>query len=229
MSRSIMHVGAGRASDLQRAVLDELAWDARVDAADIGVEVDHGVVTLTGTVDSYAKKHAAQQAAHRLAGVRDVANDIVVRPVGSKGRTDTEIAQAVRHALEWNALVPADRIRSTVEQGEVKLEGSVDSWTEREEAARAIRSLAGVRAVINELSVTPEWVEAEIVRGSIEDALRRQVEREADRIHVSVRDGIVHLSGTVRTWAERRAIVGAASHAPGIRDFVDDLVVDPSV
>ena len=108
---------------IHQDVLRELRWDSRVEETEVGVEVDQGVVTLTGTVASYAKKLAAQDAAHRVTGVLDVANDIRVRMPGSPGHTDTEIAQAVRHALKWDALVPHTRIMSTVEDGWVTLEG----------------------------------------------------------------------------------------------------------
>jgi osmotically-inducible protein OsmY len=109
-------------AQIQREVLEELKWDTRVDETDVGVEVDAGVVTLTGTVANYAKRLAAQEAAHRVRGVLDVANDIQVKITGGPVRTDTEIAQAVRAALEWDAHVPHERIQSTVANGIVTLE-----------------------------------------------------------------------------------------------------------
>jgi osmotically-inducible protein OsmY len=108
-------------AEIQKRVLRELEWDTRVDATDVGVEVHDGIVTLTGTVSSWAKRVAAQRAAHRVAGVRDVANDIAVNVPGSAVRTDTDIAHAVRRALEWHALVPDERIRTTVSEGRVCL------------------------------------------------------------------------------------------------------------
>lgn len=108
-------------------VIRELKWDTRVDETDVGVEVDKGVVTLTGTVSSYAKSRAAREAAHRVAGVLDVANDILVHVPGGFSRTDTEIAQAVRNALQWDAHVPHERIETTVSVGWVTLEGTVAS------------------------------------------------------------------------------------------------------
>jgi osmotically-inducible protein OsmY len=215
-------------AQIRREVLDELAWDTRVEATDVGVAAEHGVVTLSGTVGSYAKKLLAQGAAHRVTGVRDVANDIIVRsPAAGTGRTDTEIALAIRHALEWDDFVPADRIRSTVVNGIVTLEGTVDVWQERDEAARAVRRLVGVRDVINAIKVVPDRIEAEIVRGAIEEALARRAEREAERITVAVRDGAVTVSGAVRTWAEKRAVIGAAAHAPGVHYLEDDLRIEP--
>ena len=142
-------------SEIQQAVLQELKWDTRVEETDVGVEVDAGVVTLTGTVSSWAKRLAAQEAAHRVAGVLDVANDIQVKMSGDLRRTDTDIAHAVRHALEWNVFVPEEHIRSTVADGWVTLEGNVDYWSQREDADEAVRRLAGVRGVTNKIEVTP--------------------------------------------------------------------------
>src|SRR6266508_6461375 len=121
-------------AQIHQDVLRQLRWDSRVDDTEVGVAVDQGVVTLTGTVASYAKKLAAQEAAHRVTGVLDVADDIRVKVPGSLGRTDTEIAQAVRHALEWNVMVPDTHITSTVTDGWVTLEGGVNLLREREDA-----------------------------------------------------------------------------------------------
>src|SRR5687767_5406726 len=129
--------------DLKQRILRELKWDSRISWASINVEVNEAVATLTGSVSSYAQKVAAQEAAHRVAGVLDVANDIEVRPVDGFIRTDTEIARAVRSALEWDALVPDERIQSSVSDGWVTLEGEVDYWRERTDAERVIRRLTG--------------------------------------------------------------------------------------
>lgn len=215
-------------AEIQQDVLRELRWDTRIAETDVGVEVDHGVVTLTGTVDSYAKKLAALEAAHRVHGVLDVANDIQVHIPGTGARTDTEIAQAVRQALEWDALVPAERIRTTVAHGRVTLEGTVERWQHRAEAERVVRGLAGVIDVVNAIQVQGPAVAPETIRQAIEDALSRSALREADRISVSVKDGTVVLAGRVRSWPEKRAILGAAGHAPGVTAVEDHLWVDPS-
>ena len=197
-------------SQIQQAVLRELKWDTRVEETDVGVEVDAGVVTLTGTVSSWGKRFAAQEAAHRVAGVLDVANDIQVKLPSDKHRNDTEIAAAVRHALEWDVLVPETRIRSTVHNGWVSLEGDVDYWSQRDDAEDAIRNLAAVRGVSNMIKINPPKVIPSDVRNAIEGALERQAHREALKISLEVKDGHVSLSGIVRSWAEKEAIVGAA-------------------
>ncbi len=214
-------------SEIHCRVIDELKWDAIVDETSVGVEVDRGVVTLTGTVKSYAEKTSALHAAHRVRGVLDVANDVKVIPMGSFERTDTEIAQAARDALVWDVLVPSERIQSTVANGWITLNGGVDSWLQREAAGKAVRYLFGVRGVTNSVEVKPAPVQAADIRSSIEKALERQAEREARDIVVNVHEGTVTLSGRVQSWHERRAIVGCASHAAGVQSVVDHLRVDP--
>lgn len=215
-------------SEIQQDVLRELNWDTRVEETDVGVEVDGGVVTLSGTVSSWGKRHAAAEAAHRVRGVLDIANDIVVKTPGTPGRTDTEIAHAVRNALVWDVFVPDTRIQSTVSDGVVTLDGEVDTWTQHEDAERAVRNLAGVRAVMNLIAVKGPKVEALKVRKSIEDALERRAEREAKRIWLEVHDGGVKIFGTVRSWAERAAVIGAAKGTPGVRSVEDKLEIEPS-
>lgn len=140
-------------SEIQQAVLDELRWDSRVSETEVGAEVDQGVVTLTGTVSSYAKRVAAQEAAHRVAGERDAANGLKVQPQGRHARSDTAIALAVRHAPQWNVLVPDERIETTVTAGWATLSGSVSYGQERAEAERAVRHLAGVQGVTNAITL----------------------------------------------------------------------------
>jgi osmotically-inducible protein OsmY len=213
--------------EIQEDVLLELRWDSRVDQTEIGVEVDKGVVTLTGTVDSYAKKLAAREAAHRVVGVLDVADDVQVKLPGSLKRTDTEIAQAVRYALEWDAFVPDQKIRSTVRDGFITLEGEVNTLREREDAERVVRVLSGVEGVTNRLTITPIKADPIKLRKSIEEALGRRAQREAEKIRVKVEDGTVILEGRVPTWSERTAIRGTVSHAPGVREVKDRLSVNP--
>jgi osmotically-inducible protein OsmY len=212
-----------REAQIRDAVIVELACDSRVPEAAVGVTVEDRTVTLTGRVDSYAEKLAAQAAAHRARGVLDVANDIVVKIPHGFGHTDTDLARAVRCALEWDVEVPDQRIRSTVHDAWVRLEGSVDSLRERDDAERAVQRLAGVRGVENHLEVIPTVVGAEEVRGGIQAALARQAAREAQHLAVSVQDGVVTLSGTVHSWAEKRAVLGLVSHARGVR-VVDDRI-----
>lgn len=213
-------------AQIQDDVVRELRWDTRVNATDIGVEVSSGVVTLTGTVDSWARRTAAAEAAHRVAGVLDVANDVRVRPIGSLERTDADVARAVRHALEWDARVPDRQIRSTVTAGAVALEGTVETWSQREDAEAAVRNLAGVTSVSNALIVQPQQVSEAELRRAIRQALERHAAREAQHVEMRIYDGRVTLEGTVHSWSERRAIVGAAGATPGVRSVHDLLQID---
>jgi osmotically-inducible protein OsmY len=216
-------------AELQQDVLRELKWDARVEETDVGVEVDEGVVTLSGTVSSWGKRFAAEEAAHRVRGVMDVANDIVVKLPGTPGRTDTELAHAVRNALMWDVFVPAARVQSTVSDGVVTLEGELDSWIQRVDAEKAVRNLAGVRSVRNQIVVKPPQVSSTEVHNAIEQALNRQAEREVKRIRLEIRNGEVTLSGLVRSWAEKQAVAGAAWGTQGVSIVIDKLQIEPYV
>lgn len=213
--------------ELEQDVRREIRWDSRTISSPIDVKVTNGVATLTGVVSSYAKKIAAQEAAHRVSGILDVANDIEVRAVDLFARTDTQIASAVRNALEWDALVPNERITSTVSAGWVTLEGAVDYWREREDAERAIRRLNGVVGVINKITIQKRPVDPKELREQIEYALERRADREAERLRVDIHDGAVDLWGRVHSWQEKRAVLGSISHAPGVSRVVDHLRVDP--
>jgi osmotically-inducible protein OsmY len=207
-------------------VMFQLGWDTRIKQTEVGVTVTNGIVTLTGTVDSYMKKLAAQQAAHKACGVLDVVNEIEVQVPGDLQRNDAEIARALRHALEWNVLVPAARIHSTVNNGWVILKGEVDCLRERADAERAVSVLPGVRGVFNHIEVKSS-VDPEDVKSTIADVLARRADREAGRIRVDVNDGEVTLTGAVNSWDEKEAIIGAISHTPGITDLTDHLFIDP--
>jgi osmotically-inducible protein OsmY len=180
-------------------------------------------------VTSWAKRVAAQEAAHRVAGVLDVANDIIVKVPGGLGRSDTEIAHAVRNALEWDVFVPDKDIQSTVSNHWVTLTGTVETVSEREDAARAVRNLTGVSGVDNQITVRQPRVAPERIRAAIEEALERRAEREARRIDVTVSpDGEVTLAGCVRSWAEREAVVASARYLRGVHTVQDRLRIDPA-
>lgn len=214
-------------ADIQQAVLRELQWDPRVDGAEVGVSVDDGVVILSGIVGVWAKKLAAQEAAHRVLDVLDVANDLEVVHTDGTTRTDPEIARAVRHALEWTLTVPAERIQTTVSKGWLTLEGDVDAWYQREDAEIAVRNLDGVRGVTSRVVLRPAKVSADDIRDEIEEALERRAERATKHLQIMVgQDGTVTLSGPIHSHREREAIVGAARHTRGVRTIDDRLYID---
>ncbi|HEX6737720.1 MAG TPA: BON domain-containing protein [Vicinamibacteria bacterium] len=210
--------------EIQREVLTELAFDPRVRANEIGVIVKDGVVTLTGWVDSYAKKWAAEEAAHRIRGVRAVANDIEVRLPVSAERTDADIAAAVTRALEWDAALPIDKLDVTVSKCWVTLRGEVEWHYQKEDAERVVRRIAGVRGVTNLIVVRPRAQPEELKR-KIEEALVRSAETDAQRITVGVRGDKVVLKGTVRSWAGKREAERVAWSAPGVREVDNQIIV----
>ena len=200
---------------IQRDVLAELKWEPRVRPNEIGVAVKDGVVTLTGWVDSYTKKWAAEEAAHRVRGVKAVANDIEVRLPGDAERTDADIAAAAVRALEWHAGVPSDQIDITVSKGWVTLKGEVEWQFQRAEAERVVRNLMGVKAVTNLITVKPRLTPSGL-KEKIEDALLRSAKTDAERITVEVQGNKVILRGTVRALAEREEAERVAWSAPGV-------------
>ncbi len=215
-------------AQLQNDVSEELRWDTRIDEVGIGVAVNDGVVTLTGTVGTWAARVAAARAAHRVAGVLDVANDLRVRPAGSPAKTDTEIAQAVRRALEWDVFVPQQRICTTVTQGVVVLEGNVEYWSQRDDTERCIANLDGVVGVSNRIAVRPAAPEPaeNAIHKAIEQALERRAEDAAHGVHVTMLDATVVLSGKVRSKAELDAVKSAARGTPGVVDVQSRLRIE---
>jgi osmotically-inducible protein OsmY len=211
---------------LQEDVLWKLQSDSRFSENEITVKVDAGIVTLMGNVNSFAKQVAAQELAHLVHGVLDVANDIHVKIPNAFTFTDTEIAQAVRNAITWDVWVP-ENIQSTVTNGWVTLEGTVKFFRERIDAGNAIRNLRGVRGVYNNLIVhlsTPPQKEQE-VKEWIEKALHSRAKYEMDRIEVEVHDGTVVLAGQVHSWYEKQAVLGTVSYAPGVTEVRDNLYI----
>src|SRR6266852_6320356 len=199
----------------QRDILAELKWEPRVSPNEIGVVVKHGVVALTGWVDSYTKRWAAEEAAHRVRGVKAVSNDLDVRLPGASERTDADIAAAAVRTLQSDVFVPADKINVTVSEGIVTLKGEVEWHFQKEDAEKDVRRLTGVKGVINSITVKPRLTPSAL-KEKIEKALVRSVETDAARITVEVQGSKVILRGMVRFWAERQEAERAAWAARGV-------------
>jgi len=207
---------------LQQWVSDELAFEPRVDAAHIGVSVRNGVVTLSGRVNSFAEKFAAEEATRRVKGVTAVAQELEVHLPSDKKTDDAEIAERLVRMLNWDVLIPHGRITVKVERGYVTLGGEVEWHYQRTEAEANARKLSGVKAVINDIRVQPV-IHPENVKSRIHAALERNAATEADRVSVDVTGTRVTLTGKVNAWTERETIERAAWSVPGVTE-VDDRI-----
>ncbi|WP_029922598.1 BON domain-containing protein [Nevskia soli] len=209
-------------AQLKKDVETELEWDPAVAAAGIGVEVKGGIVTLTGHLESYPEKIAAEKAAQRVAGVKGVAVEIDVKLPGSSYRTDADIAAYATDAIRWNTSVPQERIKIKVEGGRVTLSGDVDWNYQRTSAESTVRDLIGVKGVLNQIQLKQK-ISPENVKAKIEAALQRAAHLDAKAIKVEILGGTVTLEGSVHSLAERRLIENATWAAPGVLKVVDGI------
>ncbi len=208
---------------IQNDVMFELKWDPRIHPNEVGVAVKGGMVTLMGTVDSFTKHWAAEEAARRVRSVKAVVNEIEVKLPVTEERSDEDIAAAAIQALEWDAAVPSDRIRVTVAKGWVTLEGEVEWQFQKEDAEKIVRRLIGVRGLINSINIKPR-VAPEEIQKRIEQAFRRAA-CDIKKISVEVEGSKVVLKGTVRSWAEREEAERAAWSARGITAVENQIAV----
>lgn len=211
--------------ELHRDVVAELNWQPALRDEEIGVAVKGGVVTLSGEVTTYARKFEAERAAESVHGAKAVAVDLNVKLPHSFVHSDTEIAHAALQALKWDVEVPDDKIKLRVEDGRILFEGKVDFQYQRLAAERAVRYLAGVKGVTSLITVEPRKVSTFNVSKKITEAFKRSAEVDSSRIKVESTDGMVVLTGKVRSWAERRDAENAAWAAPGVKGVDDRMVV----
>ena len=208
-------------SQLQKDIETELRWDPKVNAAQIGVSVDKGAVTLLGAVDTYPQKWAAEDATKRVFGVRTVAQDLTVKILSDHKRTDSDIAAAVQSALKWDVYTPKS-VTATVQNCAVALAGQVTWNFERDAAERAVRYLTGVVSVFNGITLKPQTSTAE-VKEKIQSALQRQATTDTNSIHIDTSGGKVTLTGHASSWQSIDDAANAAWAAPGVTEVVDHV------
>ncbi len=211
-------------AEIQKDVMDELKWEPILNATEIGVAVSNGVVTLSGYVDTFHKKSAAENAAWRVKGVTAVAEELEVRLPFDARLTDVEVAEKVAHTIKWHTAIPDENIKIKVTDGWVTLEGEVHWNFQKESAFNAIRTLSGVKGVSNYIVVKPK-VNTTLVKDNIRKALERNADLEAANIKVETLGNKVILRGTTHSWKERRAVENAVWSAPGVVTIDDQLVI----
>lgn len=211
-------------TQLQSDVLAELKWDPSFNAAEIGVEVSNGVVTLSGHVDKYAEKWAAERAAQKVTGVKALAIELDVTLPGASNRSDADIARTAENVLEWTTNWPKDHVKVMVEKGWVTLSGELDYEYQRQLASSSVRHLMGVTGVSNQLTIK-SILTSSTVKSDIEAALKRRALTDAQEIMITVNGGEVTLTGVVHSWSERDMVSDSVWNTPGVTDVNDNISV----
>jgi osmotically-inducible protein OsmY len=211
-------------AQLQQDVMAELKWEPAVHAAQIGVQVKDGVVTLAGEVSSYAEKWNAEKAAQRVSGVMALAVDLKVKLSELGKRTDADIARSAENVLAWTTSLPEDAVKVLVEDGWLTLSGDVEWQYQRQDAAHGVRFLPGVTGVSNQIALKPQ-ASALVVKSDIEAALKRRATSDADTIAVGVQGAEVTLTGTVHNWTERDLAIHSAWRSAGVHKVVDKMTL----
>ena len=214
--------------EIQNDVMDELKWEPFLTASEIGVAVKNGIVTLSGTVDRYAKKIAAETAAKKVNGVKAVAEDIEVKLGTSSKKNDTEIAEAALTALKWHSAMQENKIKISVENGWVTLEGDVDWEFQRNSAKYMVENLIGVVGITNNIKIKTVVASTDVKR-KIASAFHRSATVDSEKINITLEGTKVILSGKVRSFAEKKDAENAAWLAPGVNSIENKLEIDSEV
>ena len=215
-------------NEIQKDVMDELKWEPLLSVAEIGVAVKQGVVTLSGTVDSYSKKEEAESAAKRVSGVKAVAEDIEVKPFATSVKNDTEIARMTADSLKWHSAVQEEKIKVKVEDAWITLEGEVDWEYQKDAIKTTVKNLTGVKGISNLISVKPS-ITAKDIKQKISLAFNRSATVDASKIDVEIKGNKAILTGKVRSWAEKTDAENATWKAHGITSIENKLTIDSEV
>jgi osmotically-inducible protein OsmY len=211
--------------EIQKDVIDQLKWEPFLNASQIGVAVKNGIVTLSGQVDTYSKKVLAEKTVKKVSGVKAIAEDIQVGLSPAYKKNDTEVAEAVVNALRWHTMIPEDKIKVSVEDGNVKLEGDVEWEYQRNQAKTTIENLSGVRFVTNLIAVKPKITPYELQQ-KITAAFQRSANIDASKVTTEVLGSRVILRGKVRSFAEKEDAENAVWAAPGVVTVENKLVIE---
>ena len=211
--------------EIQKDVIEQLKWEPFLNAAQIGVAVKNGIVTLSGQVDAYSKKILAEKTTKKVVGVKAIAEDIQVGISPVYKKTDTEIAEAVVNALKWHTMIPDEKIKVSVEDGNVKLEGDVEWEYQRNQAKTAVENLSGVRFVTNLVAVKPKITPYELQQ-KINSSFQRSANIDSSRITAEVLGSKITLRGKVRSFAEKEDAENAVWSAPGVVSVENKLLIE---
>jgi len=212
-------------TQIQHDVMAELKWKPLINAAEIGVEVKDGIVTLAGRVDSYAEKWQAERITQKVKGVKALTVNIEVNLLGSSVRDDVDIARSIKNVLDnITLLIPKDAINILVEKGWVTLSGELEWNYQKQEVLKSVRYLMGVTGVSDHIKIKPA-VDFVTVKNEIELALKRIVGADSSHIAVEIRDNVVILSGYVRNLYDRYFAVQSAWCVPGVHNVVDNITL----
>ena len=211
-------------AQIQKDVMDQLKWNPFLNASEIGVSVKNGVVTLSGQVDSFSKKMAAERSTKAVMGVKGIAENIQINVSPAFHKTDAEIADVALQSLKWHSAVPNDRIQVKVENGHVTLEGEVDWDFQRTSARKAVENISGVRNVRNNITLKPK-ITSDDIKNRISAAFHRAASLDANRISVEIVGSKAILRGKVRSYVEKEEANVAAFMAPGITQVEDYLEI----
>jgi osmotically-inducible protein OsmY len=214
--------------DIQQDVMAELLWEPGLRVAEVGASVKNGVVILSGIVDSYYKKVLAEKAAKKVAGVKAVAEEIEVRVPGSKTFSDLDIAEAVLNALKWNSNVDESAIHVKVEKGVLTLDGEAEWNFQKESVQKAVENLMGITSIVNNIRVKNK-VSMDDLQEKIGEAFVRSATLDADKIRIEVNGDKVTLSGTVRSFAEKKNAERTVWSSPGVMQVINNLEINSQI